>query len=69
MAKGRNPYRSGTASYARYRKAALKRKSALAQATAAGQRHPKRAGARSSAQPPLNERCGQSSREKNSDQS
>jgi len=34
MAKGRNPYRSGTASYARYRKAALKRKAALAQATA-----------------------------------
>ncbi len=34
MAKGRNPYRSGTASYARYRKAALKRKAALTQATA-----------------------------------
>ena len=34
MAKGRNPYRSGTASYARFRKAALKRESALAQATA-----------------------------------
>jgi hypothetical protein len=35
MAKGRNPYRSGTASYARFRKAALKRKSALVSATAA----------------------------------
>ena len=34
MAKGRNPYRPGTASYARFRKAALKRKSALVQATA-----------------------------------
>ena len=34
MAKRRNPYRPGTASYARFRKAALKRKSALAQATA-----------------------------------
>jgi hypothetical protein len=34
MTKGRNPYRSGTASYARFREAALKRKSALAQATA-----------------------------------
>jgi hypothetical protein len=33
MAKGRNPYRPGTASYARFRKAALKRKAALAEAT------------------------------------
>jgi hypothetical protein len=40
MAKGRNPYRSGTASYARFRKAALKRKSALAQATAARAKTP-----------------------------
>jgi hypothetical protein len=34
MGKQRNPYRPGTPSYARFRKAALKRKSALAQATA-----------------------------------
>ena len=40
MAKGRNPYRAGTASYARFRKAALKRKSALAQATAARAKTP-----------------------------
>jgi hypothetical protein len=40
MTKGRNPYRSGTASYARYRKAALKRKAALAQATAARAKTP-----------------------------
>jgi len=40
MAKGRNPYRSGTASYARFRKAALKRKSALAQVTAARAKTP-----------------------------
>jgi type II secretory pathway component PulK len=40
MTKGRNPYRSGTASYARFRKAALKRKSALAQATAARSKRP-----------------------------
>jgi hypothetical protein len=40
MAKGRNPYRSGTASYARFRQAALKRKSALAQATAARAKTP-----------------------------
>jgi hypothetical protein len=33
MAERRNPYRPGTASYARFRKAALRRKSALAQAT------------------------------------
>jgi hypothetical protein len=33
MTKGRNPYRPGTASYARFRKAALKRKAALAEAT------------------------------------
>ena len=42
MAKGRNPYRAGTASYARFRKAALKRKSALAQATAARTKTPER---------------------------
>ena len=41
MAKGRNPYRSGTASYARFRKGALRRKSALAQATAARSKTPK----------------------------
>ena len=40
MARRRNPYRSGTASYARFRKAALKRKSALAQATAARAKTP-----------------------------
>jgi hypothetical protein len=40
MAKGRNPYRPGTASYARFRKVALKRKSALAQATAARSKTP-----------------------------
>jgi hypothetical protein len=40
MAKGRNPYRPGTASYARFREAALKRKSALAQATAARSKAP-----------------------------
>ena len=40
MAKGRNPYRPGTASYARSRKGALKRKSALAQATAARSKTP-----------------------------
>jgi hypothetical protein len=34
MTERRNPYRPGTASYARFRKAALKRKSALARATA-----------------------------------
>ena len=34
MAKARNPYRPGAASYARFREAALKRKSALARATA-----------------------------------
>src|ERR1700730_2862694 len=33
MAKGRNPYRRVTASYARFRKPALKRKSALAHTT------------------------------------
>jgi hypothetical protein len=42
MAKGRNPYRAGTASYARFRKAALKRKSALAQATTARTKTPER---------------------------
>ena len=35
MAKRRNPYRPGTASYARLRKATLKRRAALARATAA----------------------------------
>jgi hypothetical protein len=40
MTKRRNPYRPGTASYARFRKAALKRKSALAQATAARSKTP-----------------------------
>jgi hypothetical protein len=40
MTRGRNPYRSGTASYARFRKAALRRKSALAQATAARSKKP-----------------------------
>jgi hypothetical protein len=40
MAERRNPYRSGTASYARYRKATLKRKAALAQATAARAKAP-----------------------------
>jgi hypothetical protein len=40
MAKGRNPYRAGTASYARFREAALKRKSALARATAARAKTP-----------------------------
>lgn len=34
MTKGRNPYRPGTASYARLRKAILKREAALAQANA-----------------------------------
>jgi hypothetical protein len=42
MAKGRNPYRSGTASYARFRKGALRRKSALAQATAARSKTPEK---------------------------
>jgi hypothetical protein len=68
MTKTRNPYRSGTASYARYRKAALKRKAALTQATAARAKTPETR-ARSSAQQALNERCGQSRREKNSDRS
>jgi hypothetical protein len=40
MTKGRSPYRSGTASYARFRKGALRRKSALAQATAARSKTP-----------------------------
>jgi len=35
LAPRRNPYRPGTASYARLRKATLKRRAALAQATAA----------------------------------
>src|ERR1700691_4276080 len=42
MAKGRNPYRSGTASYARFRKGELRRKSALAQATAARAKTPEK---------------------------
>jgi hypothetical protein len=42
MAKGRNPYRPGTASYSRYRKAALKRKAALTQATAARAKTPEK---------------------------
>ena len=40
MGRRRNPYRSGTASYARFRRGALKRKSALAQATAARAKTP-----------------------------
>jgi hypothetical protein len=40
MAERRNPYRPGTASYARVRKVALKRKSALAQATASRAKTP-----------------------------
>ena len=40
MAERRNPYRPGTASYARFRKGSLKRKSALAQATAARAKTP-----------------------------
>jgi hypothetical protein len=42
MTKGRNPYRSGTASYARFRKAALKRKAALAEATTARAKTPEK---------------------------
>ena len=44
MAKGRNPYRSGTASYGRFRKGALKRKSALARATVARAKTPETSG-------------------------
>ena len=40
MAKRRNPYRPGTARYARFRKATLKKKAALAQATAARAKTP-----------------------------
>jgi hypothetical protein len=40
MKSRRNPYRPGTESYARFRQAALKRKSALAQATAARAKTP-----------------------------
>jgi hypothetical protein len=40
MTERRNPYRPGSASYARFREAALKRKSALAQATAARSKTP-----------------------------
>ena len=42
MARGRNPYRPGTASYARFREATLKRKSALARATAAQTKTPEK---------------------------
>lgn len=46
MASGRpsrrNPYRPGTASYARFRKATLKRKAALAQANAARAKAPEK---------------------------
>jgi hypothetical protein len=40
MAERRNPYRPGTARYARFRKATLKKKAALAQATAARAKTP-----------------------------
>ena len=40
MTERRNPYRPGTASYARFRQAALKKKAALAQATAARSKTP-----------------------------
>jgi hypothetical protein len=40
MARQRNPYRPGTASYARVRKAALKRRATLAEATAARAKTP-----------------------------
>jgi hypothetical protein len=42
MAKRRNPYRPGTESYARFRKTALKRKAALAQANAARAKTPEK---------------------------
>jgi hypothetical protein len=42
MAKRRNPYRPGTASYAQFRKAALKRKAVLAQANAARAKAPEK---------------------------
>ena len=40
MAERRNPYRPGTASYARFREARLRRKAALAQANAARAKRP-----------------------------
>jgi hypothetical protein len=40
MTKRRNPYRAGTASYARFREATLKRRAALARATAARAKTP-----------------------------
>jgi hypothetical protein len=40
MAKGRNPYRPGTASYARFREATLRRRTALAEANAARAKKP-----------------------------
>ena len=42
MARKRNPYRPGTASYARFRTAALKRSAALAQANAARAKAPEK---------------------------
>jgi hypothetical protein len=42
MAKGRNPYRPGTASYARFREATLKRRAALAKANAARAKAPEK---------------------------
>ena len=42
MPERRNPYRPGTASYARFRRAALKRKSVLAQATASRAKMPEK---------------------------
>jgi hypothetical protein len=40
MAKGRNPYRPGTTSYARFREAALKRRAVLASANAVRAKKP-----------------------------
>jgi hypothetical protein len=42
MAERRNPYRPGTVSYARFRTAILKRRAALAQATAARAKAPEK---------------------------
>jgi hypothetical protein len=42
MSKGRNPYRPGTASYARFREATLKRRAALARANAARAKTPEK---------------------------
>jgi hypothetical protein len=42
MAERRNPYRAGTVSYAQFRKAALKRRAALAQANAARAKAPEK---------------------------